>query len=179
MAKQLWNIDPMHSEIMFKVKHMLITNVSGTFDIYTGSVKASEDDFSDMEFSFEAEVGSINTRNSQRDAHLKSSDFFDAATHPTLSFKSTSVQKKSRNLYEVTGEFNIRGTKQVRSLQVAYTGTGLDLYGQRKAGFEIEGVLNRSDFGLVWNATNEDGTLALGEEVKITISAQVILQAGA
>jgi len=178
MAKKLWTIDPMHSEIMFKVKHMLITNVSGTFDIYTASLRAGNDDFSDMEFEFEAEVNSINTRNSHRDTHLRSNDFFDAANHPVLSFKSKRVEKKAPNQYAVTGDFTIRGTTCERVLQVAYTGTGLDLYGRRKAGFEIDGLLNRSDFGLSWNATNEDGTLALGEEVKIAISAQLILEQG-
>ena len=176
MSKSTWIIDPMHSEIMFKVRHMMITNVSGTFEMFQGTILSNKEDFSDMEIQFEAEVSSINTRNDHRDTHLRSNDFFDAENHPVLRFTSEKVDRISGNIYEVVGEFEIRGVKKPVKLKTEYTGTGLDLWGQRKAGFEISGLINRSDFGLLWNATTEDGGLALAEEVQITVSCQMILQ---
>jgi polyisoprenoid-binding protein YceI len=178
MAKQSWVIDPMHSEIMFKVRHMLITNVSGTFDIYKAVVRSDAPDFSDMEIEFEAEVTSVNTRNSHRDAHLRSNDFFDAENYPILLFESHKVEKTGINQFEVTGDFTIRGVTRPVTFQAEYMGTGLDLYGQRKAGFELMGTIRREDYNLNWNAASEDGTLALGEEVTIQVSAQVIKQVG-
>jgi polyisoprenoid-binding protein YceI len=176
MSKSLWSIDPMHSEIMFRIKHMLITNVSGTFDMFQSIIEADNKDFSDMEISFSADVISINTRNDHRDEHLRSNDFFDAANHPTLTFNSTSLTRIKDNQYALEGNFCIRGIEKNVQLEITHTGIGLDLYGQTKAGFEINGVINRSDFGLSWNAAAEDGGLALGEEISLQISCQFILQ---
>lgn len=176
MSKVLWSIDPMHSEIMFRIKHMLITNVSGTFDMFQATIEAEKKDFSDMEISFSADVTSINTRNDHRDEHLRSNDFFDAANHPTLTFTSTKVTRLKDNQYALEGTFCIRGVEKNVQLEITHTGIGLDLYGQTKAGFEINGVINRSDFGLSWNAAAEDGGLALGEEITLQISCQFILQ---
>ena len=177
MSKQLWVIDPMHSEIMFKVRHMLITNVSGTFDVYKATMQANAEDFSDMEFEFEAEVDSINTRNGHRDTHLRSNDFFDAPNHPTLMCRASNVRKIENGVFEADAEFTIRGTTNRVPLQITYMGTGLDLYGQRKAGFEITAKIKRQDFGLTWNATTEDGRLALDDMVYLQISTQMIKQA--
>jgi len=176
MPTQLWLIDPMHSEIMFKVRHMLITNVSGTFDMYQASMYSDAPDFSDMQIQFEAEVSSINTRNDHRDDHLRSNDFFDAVNNPSLKFESTGIRRKEGNIYDLNGNFTIRGVEKPITLKVEFTGTALDLYGQRKAGFEISGLINRNEYGLTWNATTEDGGLALAEEVQLTISAQMIKQ---
>jgi polyisoprenoid-binding protein YceI len=176
MPTQQWTIDPMHSEIMFKVRHMLITNVSGTFDMYQATMHADATDFSDMQVEFEAEVSSINTRNDHRDEHLRSNDFFDAANNPTLKFVSTGIRRKDGNIYDLDGNFTLRGVEKPITLKAEFTGTALDLYGQRKAGFEISGLINRNDFGLTWNATTEDGGLALAEEVQLLISAQMIKQ---
>lgn len=176
MSKSLWSIDPMHSEIMFRIKHMLITNVSGTFDMFQSTIEAEKKDFSDMEISFSADVTSINTRNDHRDEHLRSNDFFDAANHPTLTFASTKLTRLKDNQYTLDGTFCIRGVEKNVQLEITHTGVGLDLYGQTKAGFEINGVINRSDFGLTWNAAAEDGGLALGEEITLQISSQFILQ---
>jgi len=129
MSKSIWTIDPMHSEIMFRIKHMLITNVSGTFDMFQSTIEAENKDFSDMEISF-----------------------------------------------ILAGKFCIRGVEKDVELEILHTGIGLDLYGQTKAGFEINGTINRSDYGLTWNAAAEDGGLALGEEITIQISCQFILQ---
>jgi polyisoprenoid-binding protein YceI len=176
MNKSLWSIDPMHSEIMFRIKHMLITNVSGTFDMFQATIEAEKKDFSDMEISFSADVASINTRNDHRDEHLRSNDFFDAASYPTLTFTSTNLTRVKDNQYALEGTFCIRGIEKNVQLEITHTGIGLDLYGQTKAGFEINGVINRSEFGLSWNASAEDGGLALGEEITLQISCQFILQ---
>ena len=176
MSKNLWVIDPVHSEITFKVRHMMITNVSGTFDRMEAKMYSSEKDFSDAEISFEADVDSINTRNEQRDAHLKSNDFFDASIHPKLSFKSTHFKSKGGHSYEMMGLFNMKGVEKEITLNVDFTGTVIDPWGQVKAGFEISAVLMRSDFGLVWNAANEEGEVVLSEEVKLQLNVQMIKQ---
>jgi polyisoprenoid-binding protein YceI len=176
MSKNLWVIDPVHSEITFKVRHMMITNVSGTFDRMEAKMYSSEKDFSDAEISFEADVDSINTRNEQRDAHLKSNDFFDASVHPKLSFKSTQFKSKGGHSYEMVGLFNMKGVEKEITLNVDFTGTVIDPWGQVKAGFEISAVLMRSDFGLVWNAANEEGEVVLSEEVKLQLNVQMIKQ---
>lgn len=176
MNKTNWLIDPMHSEIMFKVKHMMITNVSGTFEMFQANILSDAEDFSDMEVFFEAEVSSINTRNDHRDTHLRSNDFFDADNFPLLKFRSDGVRRISNETYELNGEFEIRGVIKQIPMQITYTGSGLDLWGQRKAGFEISGKINRSEFGLLWNATSDDGSLALAEEVQIVVSCQMIKQ---
>ena len=176
MSKNLWVIDPVHSEITFKVRHMMITNVSGTFDRMEAKMYSSEKDFSDAEISFEADVDSINTRNEQRDAHLKSNDFFDASIHPKLSFKSTHFKSKGGHSYEMVGLFNMKGVEKELTLNVDFTGTVIDPWGQVKAGFEISALLMRSDFGLIWNAANEDGEVVLSEEVKLQLNVQMIKQ---
>jgi polyisoprenoid-binding protein YceI len=176
MSKNLWVIDPVHSEITFKVRHMMITNVSGTFDRMEAKMYSSEKDFSDAEISFEADVDSINTRNEQRDAHLKSNDFFDASIHPKLSFKSTHFKSKGGHSYEMVGLFNMKGVEKELTLNVDFTGTVIDPWGQVKAGFEISALLMRSDFGLIWNAANEEGEVVLSEEVKLQLNVQMIKQ---
>ena len=176
MSKNLRVIDPVHSEITFKVRHMMITNVSGTFDRMEAKMYSSEKDFSDAEISFEADIDSINTRNEQRDAHLKSNDFFDASIHPKLSFKSTHFKSKGGHSYEMMGLFNMKGVEKEITLNVDFTGTVIDPWGQVKAGFEISAVLMRSDFGLIWNAANEDGEVVLSEEVKLQLNVQMIKQ---
>ena len=176
MSKQLWVLDPVHSEITFKVRHMMITTVSGTFNAFTGSLNANEGDFSDAEVSFEAEIASVNTRNEQRDEHLRSNDFFEASVHTSLNFKSTSFNKIGEGSYNMTGDFTMKGITKSMTFQVEYTGTVIDPWGQVKAGFEITGSINRADFNLNWNASNETGDLVLSEEVKLAINAQVVKQ---
>jgi polyisoprenoid-binding protein YceI len=107
---------------------------------------------------------------------LRSNDFFDVENNPTLKFVSTGIRRKDGNIYDLDGNFTLRGVEKPITLKAEFTGTALDLYGQRKAGFEISGVINRNDFGLTWNATTEDGGLALAEEVQLAISAQMIKQ---
>lgn len=172
-----WKIDPAHSEIEFKVKHLMITNVTGHFGQYDATVTASKDDFSDAAITFEADVNSVSTKNSQRDEHLKGADFFDAANHPKLSFKSTEVKKKDAETFVLKGDLTIRGVARPVELNVEYAGITVDPYGQTKAGFELTGKINRKDFGLTWSATTEAGGLVVSDDVRLVLGVQLIKQA--
>lgn len=172
-----WKIDPAHSEIEFKVKHLMITNVTGHFGEYDATLTASKEDFSDARIEFEADVNSVSTKNSQRDEHLKSADFFDAANHPKVSFKSTEVKKKDAENFVLKGDLTIRGTTRPVELNVEYAGITVDPYGQTKAGFELTGKINRKDFGLTWSATTEAGGLVVSDDVRLALGVQLIKQA--
>lgn len=169
-----WKIDPSHSEIKFKVKHLVVSTVTGQFDKFDATVEAQKPDFSDAKISFWADVNSINTRNEQRDAHLKSADFFDTLNYPRLEFTSKSIFKKSESDYEVTGDLTIRGTTKEIKLNVTYNGTVKGFGGTEVAGFEISGKLNRFDFGFQWNALTEAGGIVVSDEVKIEIACEFI-----
>lgn len=168
----LWSIDPAHSEVKFKVKHLVISTVTGQFKSIRGTVQAARPDFSDARIQFEADVDSITTNNEQRDAHLKSPDFFDAANHPTLSFVSTSSKPKGDGTFELRGDMTIRGTKRSIVLDVVYHGTVKGFDGD-VAAFEITGTLDRQEFGLRWNAMTEAGGVVVSDEVKLDIAVEL------
>ncbi len=170
-------LDPMHSEITFKVKHLMITNVTGSFQNFSASMTAASEDFSDAAISFEAAIASISTGNEQRDTHLKSEEFFDATNFPTLSFVSSSFTKKAGSNYTLTGNLTVKGVTKEVTLDVEFGGTMTDFYGQFKAGFEISGTINRSEFGLTWNAVTEAGGVVVSDEVKLHMAVQMIKQA--
>ncbi len=172
----IYNIDPAHSEINFKVKHLMISNVTGSFISFDGTMESSKDDFTDANISFEAAINSITTHNEQRDGHLKSGDFFDAATYPTLTFQSTSLVQKGGD-YKLNGNLTIRGITKPVSLDVELGGVSTDPWGQTKVGFEITGKINRKEFGLEWNAALETSGVMLGEDVKLQINVQLVKQA--
>jgi polyisoprenoid-binding protein YceI len=176
MAKQKWVMDPAHSEILFKVRHMMLTNVSGTFDDCSAVMEAGQADFSDAEVRFVARVTSINTRNEQRDAHLRSADFFDTDKFPEMSFRSTSFRPTGPDTFRMSGPFTIKGVTKELSFEVTHTGTLVDVWGQVKAGFEISGVIPRSDFNLTWNAASDEGVVVLSEEVKLFLTIQMTKQ---
>lgn len=170
-----WNIDPMHSEIGFKVKHMMITNVNGSFRNFRASAVTTGEDFNNASLNFEAEIDSIDTGVADRDAHLKSDDFFNASSYPLLGFKSTKVTINDDQL-EVEGEMTIRDiTKQV-TLTGEYAGTVTDPYGQTKAGLTLNGKIKRSEFGLKWNALTEAGGVVVSDEIRIQNEIQFIKQ---
>ncbi len=171
-----YKIDTAHSEVTFKVKHLMITNVTGSFTQFDATLESAAADFSDAKISFEAEVNSISTNNEQRDGHLKSEDFFAADTFPKLSFVSSSFQKLTDTEYALNGDLTIRGITKPVQLAVEYGGTMTDPYGQVKAGFEIGGKINRKDFGLVWSATTEAGGIVVSDEVKLHLAVQMIKQ---
>lgn len=172
-----YKIDPAHSEITFKVKHLMITNVTGNFTKFDATLNSDAPDFSDAKISFSAEVNSINTNNEQRDEHLKSDDFFGAAAHPELTFTSTSFKHKDNKEFELVGDLTIKGNTKTIALNVEYAGTITDPYGQVKSGFEILGKINRKDFGLTWGAVTEAGGVVVSDEVKLQLNVQMIKQA--
>jgi polyisoprenoid-binding protein YceI len=165
-------MDPTHSEINFKVKHLVVSTVTGHFDRFEATIESQEEDFSDAKIAFEADVNSINTKNEQRDGHLKSPDFFDSATYPKMSFVSTSVKKTSDYELLVTGNLTMRGIRKEITLNVLYNGTVAGFGGNQVAGFEIRTKLNRFDFGLQWSALTETGGVVVSNEVKIEVLAE-------
>lgn len=171
-----WAIDPTHSEIYFKVKHMMVSTVTGAFNEFSGQLSSENDDFSGADIAFTANVDSIDTKNTQRDEHLKSDDFFNAAAYPKLSFQSKSFVKKGDGEYLLTGDLTIRDITKEVSLQTEYNGTAVDPYGQTKAGFEISGKINRKDFGLKWGAVTEAGGVVVSDEVRLALNVQLVKQ---
>ena len=172
-----WGIDPNHTEIGFKVKHLMISNVTGKFEKFEGSVESASDDFVNANISFTAETASVNTGQPQRDGHLQSPDFFDAAKFPQLKFTSTKFEKLSGDKYVLEGDLTIRDVTKPVKLDVAFSGVAKDPYNNTKAGFEITGKINRTDFGLNFNAPLETGGVLLSEEIKLQIEVQLVKQA--
>ena len=169
-----WTLDPGHSEIGFKVKHMMITNVSGSFGKFDGRVETSGTDFSTAKIEFTADIDSITTKNTDRDTHLKSADFFDAANHPQLKFVSTTIDALDDDSYTVQGDLTIRGVTQPIKLKAELGGIGKDPWGNEKAGFTITGKIIRTDYKLNWNAALEAGGVLVADEVKINAEIQLI-----
>lgn len=177
MATTKWGLDAAHSEINFKVKHMMIANVTGNFTKFNLNAETEGDDFSKAKINFTADAASINTNNEQRDGHLKSPDFFDAEKFPHLKFESNSITKKNDEEYVMNGNLTIKDVTKPVSLNVNFGGIGKDPYGNTKAGFTVEGKINRKDFGLSWNAALETGGMLVGEELKIQSEIQLAKQA--
>lgn len=174
MNKTKWNLDPAHSEIEFKVKHMMISTVSGAFNDFSASLESDDEDFSTMNVSFEANVDSIHTKNQDRDNHLKSPDFFDAQSYPKLTFKSTNVTRKSDNEYEVSGDLTIRDQTQPVTLIAENNGVIKDPYGNERTGFEISGKIDRSKFGLTWSALTEAGGMVVGNDIRLNANVEFV-----
>lgn len=169
-----WKLDTTHSELQFKVKHLVISTVTGSFKSFNVDVHTEGNDFSTAEIKLTADTASIDTGNDQRDGHLKSDDFFNAANFPHLTFESTSIKKVDAENFILSGNLTIRNiTKQV-DLNVVLGGVAVDPYGQTKAGFEIEGKVNRKEFGLKWDAVTEAGSIVVADTVKIVGNVQVI-----
>ena len=168
-----WKIDPFHSEIKFKVKHLVVSTVTGLFKNFDATIEAPNEDFENAKVTFEADVNSIDTRNEMRDNHLKSADFFDAENFPKITFVSKSFKKKSGDEYELTGDFTMRGTTKEIKLDVEFNGkvTGMD--GGEVAGFEIKGKLKRLEYGLHWNSITEAGGVVVSDDIKLEISAEM------
>ena len=165
-----WNLDPSHSEVQFKVKHMVISTVTGSFDQFDAQLTSEQDDFSTAQFNFTADVASINTKNSDRDGHLKSEDFFAADQFPQIKFDSTSGIQNG----EINGEIEIRGIRKPITLTADFGGVITDPWGNQRAGFEFEGELNRKDFGLSWSSTTEAGGLVVADKIKLLINLEFV-----
>lgn len=175
MATTQWVLDPAHSEIKFKVRHLMITNVTGSFDKFTSTAETTGDDFTTAQIVFTGDVNSIATGNEQRDAHLKSADFFETDKYPELVFKSTSLRLKGDD-YELAGDLTLHGVTRPVTLSVEVGGIAKDPYGQTKAGFSVTGKINRKDFGLNWNAATETGGVVVSDEVRIQAEVQYVKQ---
>ena len=171
-----YKIDPSHSEITFKVKHLMITNVTGNFGKFDATMTSEKDDFSDASVSFEAETASISTNNEQRDGHLKSEDFFAAEQFPKLLFASTGIEKTGGNSFKLTGNLTIRDITKAITLDVEYGGAMTDFYGQFKHGFDISGKIYRKEFNLSWSAVTEAGGIVVSDEVKLNLQVQMTKQ---
>lgn len=176
-TKTIWTIDPSHSEVQFKVKHLMVSTVTGMFTKYDGKVETVGDNFENAHVSFQADVDSITTGMEQRDGHLKSGDFFDAANHPQITFESTEMTQTGDDTYSVKGNLTMRGVTKPVTLKAEYGGQMVDFYGQTKAGFEISGVVKRKEFGLSWDAVTEAGGIVVSDDVRLVLNIQVTKQA--
>ena len=176
MAKATWAIDPTHSEIGFKVKHMMFTNVSGKFNLFDAEIQNEEEQFDTSAITFSAEVNSINTGNDDRDNHLRSGDFFDVENFGKLTFKSTSVRKINEGQYEINGDLTIKDVTKNITLDTEYSGQMKDPWGNTKIGLSLSGKINRKDFGLSWNAALETGGVLVGEDIKLNAEVQFVKQ---
>ena len=168
-----WTIDPMHSEIEFKVKHLMISTVTGKFTSFTAEAETENDEFTNANISFNADVNSITTGNEQRDGHLKSDDFFNVEQFPALTFTSTHLSKDPNGAITLTGDLTIRDITKSVVLTGEFNGLMTDFYGNVKAGFELAGKLNRKDFNLKWSATTEAGGVVVSDEVKLICNIQM------
>lgn len=170
-----WNFDTTHSEIAFTVRHMVFAKVRGSFTKWSGGVQ-TDDSGALVGLSAEVQIDSIDTREPQRDGHLKSPDFFDAAAHPTMSFASTGISGDTNGAFSITGDLTIRGTTRPVTLQAKATGAGKDPWGNQRRGFRASATINRKDFGLTWNQALELGGVLVGEEVEIEAEVQLVKQ---
>lgn len=172
-----WTLDPTHSEVNFKVKHLVISTVSGHFRSFDGTVESNDDsDFESAKVAFSIDSASIDTNQQQRDDHLRSGDFFDAENYPSISFVSTSVKQVGNDEFIITGDLTVKDETKKIELNAEYGGSVTDAYGNFKVGFEVSGKVNRKDFGLVWNAVTEAGSVVVGDRINIQASVQFIKQ---
>ena len=170
-----WNIDPTHSEVTFKVKHLMISTVSGNFKVFEGSAESESDDFKSVKnIVFKADVKSINTNNDQRDEHLRSADFFAVDENSEMVFRANSFDVSNDKLQ---GELTIRNTTKPVTLDVDYGGVVVDPYGQTKAGLTVSGKISRKEFGLTWDAVTEAGSVVVSDQVRINAEVQFVKQA--
>jgi polyisoprenoid-binding protein YceI len=177
MATTKWVLDPTHSQLGFKIKHLMITNVSGSFKNFQAEVETNQTDFSTAQINLTAEMESISTNNEQRDAHLRNADFFEVEKYPELKFRSTKVEKTNVDTFALYGELTLKGITKPVKLHVEYNGVAKDPWGGERAGFVITGKINRSDWGVNFNGVLETGSVMLSEEVKITGEIQLVKQA--
>ncbi|HRG58454.1 MAG TPA: YceI family protein [Bacteroidia bacterium] len=172
-----WSIDPTHSEILFKVKHLMITNVKGEFRKFNATLSSDGNNFSQAKVNVTIDTASVFTNEDNRDNHLKSADFFDVENHKEINFVGTSFDKVDDENYTLKGNLIIKGVSKEISLNVEFGGINKDPWGNEKAGFSVSGKINRKDFGLNWNAALETGGVLVSDEVKINAEIQFVKQA--
>jgi polyisoprenoid-binding protein YceI len=179
MASKNWVIDPTHSEIHFKIRHLVISTITGSFRVFTGTMATPQhDDFTNAEISLKIDVYSIDTNNAQRDEHLKSADFFDADAYPEITFESTDFKYIDGDKHELSGILTIKGVSRNITLEVLFGGEAKDGFGINRAGFEVTGTINRNDFGIHAPDVTEAGGLVLGEDIKLHANIQFTNEVG-
>jgi polyisoprenoid-binding protein YceI len=171
-----WVLDPTHSEVQFKIRHLMISTVTGQFNKFEGTIETEDDDFTTAKAHFSAEVTSINTNNEQRDAHLKNVDFFDGDNHPQITFESEKMEKVDEENYKVYGIFTMRGISKKIILDAEFGGAATDPWGNSRVGFSLSGKINRKDFGVSFGLLADTGGVALANEVKMIVNAQFVKQ---
>lgn len=174
MKSTKWNLDPTHSELGFKIKHLMITNVSGVFKNFSVVAETPGDDFTKANIRVTAEMASISTNNEQRDAHLRNADFFETDKYPELIFQSTSIEKNGDDELTVYGDLTMKGITREVKLDVEYGHVANDPWGGERAGFAITAKIRRSDWGITFNGVLETGGVVLGEEVKLVAEIQLV-----
>lgn len=177
MTNAKWVVDAAHSSLDFSVKHMMIAKVKGTFEAFEAQVEANPEDLTTANIQFSVDLASVNTRNDDRDGHLRSADFFDVEQNPKMTFQSTSIEKTDEGEYAVTGDLTLHGVTRSETFEVVFEGAGKDPWGNEKVGFSGTGKINRSDYGLVYNAVLETGGVLIGDEVKISLEIEASKQA--
>ncbi|AZV62152.1 YceI family protein [Peribacillus frigoritolerans] len=177
MTNTKWIVDPTHSAIEFSVKHMMIAKVKGSFNKFEASILANPSDLTTAEIDFTVDVASIDTRNADRDNHLRSADFFDVEKNPTLTFKSTKIVKTDEDEYDVTGNVTLNGVTKEETFSITFEGQGKDPWGNEKAGFSGKGKVKRSDYGLTYNAALETGGVLIGDQITLTIEIEAAKEA--
>jgi polyisoprenoid-binding protein YceI len=177
MKKISWVIDPTHSELGFRIKHLMISNVSGTFNEFEAKMETDDEDLSTARIQATIKAASVSTNNKQRDQHLQNGDFFEVEKYPEISFRSTKVEKLDHEQFIVYGELTLKGITKPVKLNVEYSGVTKDPWGGYRAGFTVTGKIIRSEFGLSFNSVLETGGLALSDEVKIHSEVQLVKKA--
>lgn len=169
---EAWTVDKSHSSAEFKVRHVM-ANVTGRFGDFDAVIHLDRTNASNSSVEFTIQATSVDTNNKNRDEHLRTADFFDVAKFPTITFKSASIKERSKDLYDVTGDFTMHGVTKRITIPVQFLGFGRGPGGSEKAGFEIETTINRKDYGVVWNRALDEGGVLLGDDVKVTINLEL------
>ncbi|MFT2008681.1 YceI family protein [Pontibacter sp. 13R65] len=177
MATTKWSLDPTHSELGFKIKHLMISNVTGKFTDFEAEAETVGDDFSSAKVVANINPASINTSNEQRDEHLRNADFFAVENYPNMKFVSTKIEKVDDDTFNVVGDLTIKDITKPVKLSVEHNGVATDPWGNIKAGFSFSGKINRKDWGITYNAALETGGVMLGEELKLQGEVQLVKQA--
>jgi polyisoprenoid-binding protein YceI len=172
MTKQKWAVDAVHSSIDFSIKHLVIAKAKGNFQSFEATIEADPEDLTTADIEFTVDIASIDTRNADRDNHLRSADFFDIENYPKLTFKSTKIVKTDDGEYDVTGDLSLHGVTRPETFKITYEGTAKDPWGNEKVGFSGSGTINREDYGLTYNAALETGGVLLGSKVNVTIEIE-------
>ncbi len=176
MQATKWALDSMHSEVQFKVKHLMVSTVTGYFKQFNATVETESDDFSTAKIHFTADINSISTNNEQRDTHLKTSDFFDTDNHPELKFESDRLEKINNESYKLHGTLTMRGISKKVTFNVEYGGIMQDPWGNTRVGFSVTGKINRKDYGVSFGMVTETGGLLLGDEVTVIANTEFVKQ---